>query len=77
MAPGPQTIDVIEVTTVEGYFANSSITGLLQNQSQLLHNRKLCLRLIVRLVTKMMPPRIELGTFCVLGRCDNRYTMAS
>ena len=25
---------------------------------------------------KLMPPRIELGTFCVLGRCDNRYTMA-
>ena len=22
----------------------------------------------------MIPPRIELGTFCVLGRCDNRYT---
>ena len=22
----------------------------------------------------MFPPRIELGTFCVLGRRDNRYT---
>lgn len=26
---------------------------------------------------KMIPPRIELGTFCVLGRCDNRYTTES
>ena len=25
----------------------------------------------------MIPPRIELGTFCVLGRCDNRYTTES
>ena len=25
---------------------------------------------------KLMPPRLELGTFCVLGRCDNRYSMA-
>ena len=25
---------------------------------------------------KLMPPRLELGTFCVLGRCDNHYTMA-
>ncbi|KAG8337284.1 hypothetical protein J6590_026244 [Homalodisca vitripennis] len=23
---------------------------------------------------KLFPPRIELGTFCVLGRRDNRYT---
>ena len=23
----------------------------------------------------LFPPRIELGTFCVLGRRDNRYTM--
>ena len=23
-----------------------------------------------------MPPRFDLGTFCVLGRCDNQYTMA-
>ena len=22
----------------------------------------------------LFPPRIELGTFCVLGRRDNRYT---
>jgi hypothetical protein len=26
---------------------------------------------------KMIPPRIELGAFCVLGRCDNRYTTES
>jgi hypothetical protein len=25
----------------------------------------------------MIPPRIELGTFCVLGRRDNRYTTES
>ena len=25
----------------------------------------------------MIPPRIELGAFCVLGRCDNRYTTES
>ena len=25
----------------------------------------------------VIPPRIELGTFCVLGRCDNRYTTES
>ena len=25
----------------------------------------------------MIPPRIELGTFCVLGRRDNRNTMES
>ena len=25
---------------------------------------------------KLMPPRLELGTFCVLGRYDNHYTMA-
>ena len=25
-------------------------------------------------VTMMFPPRIELGTFRVLGECDNRYT---
>ena len=24
---------------------------------------------------KMIAPRIELGTFCVLDRCDNHYTM--
>ncbi len=23
----------------------------------------------------MIAPRIELGTFCVLDRCDNHYTM--
>ena len=25
---------------------------------------------------KLMQPRLELVTFCVLGRCDNHYTMA-
>ena len=25
-------------------------------------------------VNKMFSPGIELGTFCVLDRCDNRYT---
>ena len=25
----------------------------------------------------LIAPRIELGTFCVLGRCDNRYTTRS
>ena len=25
----------------------------------------------------LLPPRLDLGTFCVLGRCDNQYTMAS
>ena len=25
---------------------------------------------------QLMPPRLELGIFCVLGRCDNHYTMA-
>ncbi len=26
---------------------------------------------------RMIAPRIELGTFCVLDRCDNHYTMRS
>lgn len=25
----------------------------------------------------MIAPRLELGTFCVLDRCDNHYTMRS
>ncbi len=26
---------------------------------------------------KMIVPRLELGTFCVLDRCDNHYTIRS
>jgi hypothetical protein len=28
-------------------------------------------------ISKMIAPRIELGTSCVLDRCDNHYTMQS
>ena len=28
----------------------------------------------IRRKKDLFPPRIELGTFCVLGRRDNRYT---
>ena len=40
------------------------LTGLLK-KTQTLSNGK-----------TLMPPRLELGTFSVLGRCDNKYSMA-
>ena len=41
-----------------------------------LHKFQICIWLIVFLKnTSLFPPRIELRTFSVLGRCDNHYTM--
>ena len=37
----------------------------------------LMVKLILKKLKRMIPPRIELMTFCVLGRRDNRYTTES
>ena len=46
----------------------------LQKELRILSKTKIWVITVNKILKDLFPPRIELGTFCVLGRRDNRYT---